>query len=197
MSVRLSKIYTKTGDDGTTGVIGGRRFSKSSILIEAYGTCDELNSHLGLLRVTLAHYDNLSDAQALLTSIQNRLFDWGAIMATPPDEPTLSQRLSKMTESDENVRLLEKWIDEWNEELPKSTTFVLPGSNLANAQAHVARTVCRRLERVLVRRNEKFPIEPATIAYFNRLSDFLFTFARWLTWKIGDREVVWRKGEDE
>jgi cob(I)alamin adenosyltransferase len=201
MSVTLNKIYTKTGDDGTTAVVGGSRFSKGSILVESYGTGDELNSHLGLLRAMVQDSDeDLSEGVTWLTRIQNRLFDLGSIMASPPDEPRLQGRLNDLLTFGEDGRELalaqmEDQIDEWNALLPPPESFVLPGGNLLNAQANVTRTVCRRLERVLARRHDEFPLNPDVRAYFNRLSDFLFVFSRWLTWKVGGEEIYWKRGE--
>jgi cob(I)alamin adenosyltransferase len=201
MSVKLNKIYTKSGDDGTTGVVGGARYSKGSVLVESYGTCDELNSHLGLLRAMMANEETeLSEGTVWLTRIQNRLFDIGSIMASPPDEARLETRLADLLKFDEQGReialtQLEEQIDAWNQLIPEPESFVLPGGNLLNAQANVARTVCRRLERVVARRNDEFPLSPDVRAYINRLSDFLFVFSRWLTWKVGGVELYWKRGE--
>lgn len=201
MSVKLNKIYTRTGDDGTTGVVGGTRFSKGSVLVESYGTCDELNSHLGLLRAMIANEEtDLSEGTAWLTRIQNRLFDIGSIMASPPDEERLEKRLNELLRFNDDGReialaQLEDQIDAWNTLIPPPESFVLPGGNLLNAQANVARTVCRRLERIIARRNDEFPLNPDVGAYVNRLSDFLFVFSRWLTWKVGGEELYWKRGE--
>lgn len=201
VSVKLNKIYTKTGDDGTTAMIGGSRYSKGSILVEAYGTCDELNCHLGLLRAMVDDVGaKLTEGSVWLARIQNRLFDVGSIMASPPDDSGLQTRLDELLAFDEDGRelavlQLERQIDAWNRDIPKPESFLLPGGTLLNAQANVARAVCRRLERVVARRNDEFPLTPEVGAYFNRLSDFLFVFSRWLTWKVGGREIFWTRGD--
>ena len=199
MTVRLNKIYTRTGDKGTTAVVGGETVSKGSMLVESYGTVDELNSHLGMLRALASQHPEVADeSESYLADVQQRLFDLGSIMATPPDNKDLDERLATLLHYDDqgneiHIRRLEQSIDDWNSMLEPPKSFVLPGGNSVNAQANICRTVCRRLERIIVRRCEEFPLHPDIGAYFNRLSDYLFVYSRWVTMKLGGSEIYWKQ----
>ncbi len=187
--VKLNKIYTRTGDDGTTGLVDGSRLSKDDIRVRAYGDVDETNSVIGLVRL---HLENrrLDD---MLARIQNDLFDLGADLATP---------LPKKNEPDSEYALrmvpaqasrLESELDALNADLEPLTSFVLPGGSPPAAYLHQARTVCRRAERVCVALAAEQPITPAALTYLNRLSDFLFVAARWCN-DQGETDVKWVPG---
>jgi cob(I)alamin adenosyltransferase len=177
------KIYTKTGDDGTTSLFSGGRVSKTHLRVEAYGTVDELNSILGVAR---AHQPN-SQTDAWLAQIQRQLFNLGADLATPLDAK--SDWVVRMDA--ETVLWLENGIDEMTAELPELKHFILPGGSAAAAQLHVARTVCRRAERLIVGLQTQEPIGDHVLNYLNRLSDFLFTLARWENMQTGIPEDKW------
>ncbi len=177
------KIYTKTGDRGETSLFAGGRVRKDNIRVEAYGTVDELNSVLGLAR----SYPLPEQAQTWLEAVQNVLFVVGADLATPMDSsPKWLVRLD-----DQPVLALENAIDQMDEELPRMTAFILPGGVTAAAALHVARTVCRRAERICVTLSAEETINPNVLVYLNRLSDFLFTLARWVNLKAGETETKW------
>jgi len=178
------KIYTKTGDKGTTGLFGGARVPKHHIRIESYGTVDELNAYIGLVRHR-AIQQHHSDA---LGEVQDRLFTIGSILASDPSKSNL--KVPDLHDSD--VEFLEKEIDAMNEALPEMRFFVLPGGNDTVAFCHVARCVCRRAERLAVLLNEKEPIEPLVIIYLNRLSDYLFVLGRKLAQDTNAVEVPWK-----
>lgn len=184
------KIYTKTGDTGTTALFGGTRVPKDHIRIESYGTVDELNSHIGLIRdqEMNAHYKDI------LTEIQDRLFTVGAILATPPEKEVLKSgklRLKNLGIIDSDIELLETEIDTMEEALPPMTHFVLPGGHTTVSYCHIARCVCRRAERLAVHLDHNEPISENTIKYLNRLSDYLFVLARKLTFDLKADEVKW------
>jgi len=184
------KIYTKTGDTGTTALFGGTRVPKHHIRIESYGTVDELNSHLGLIRdqTINSHY------QALLMSIQDKLFTVGAILATDPDKAILKngkQRLNIEKISAEDIVLLEQEMDTMNAALPAMTHFVLPGGHQTVSFCHIARCVCRRAERLASALNELEPFEANALKYLNRLSDYLFVLARKLSSDLQANEIKW------
>ncbi len=170
------KIYTKTGDSGTTGLFGGDRVSKHHIRIEAYGTVDELNAVIGLLRsgfAALPSPDRFTKIDTALARIQNELFVLGADLATPSGaKPSVPRVSSLMTTT------LEREIDRFSERLPELTSFVLPGGSEAASRLHVARTVCRRAERLVVHASAKESLNPEIVRYLNRLSDHLFVLAR-------------------
>lgn len=184
------KIYTKTGDQGTTGLYGGTRVSKSHVRIESYGTVDELNSYLGLIRdqkIAAPIFD-------VIVKIQNELFTVGAILATPPEKEQLKngkQRLKIPLLDKESILFLEKEMDELNEELPEMTHFVLPGGHTTVSYCHIARCICRRAERLVVQLNEEIGINELVIVYLNRLSDYLFVLARKLTLDNHAEEIKW------
>jgi cob(I)alamin adenosyltransferase len=174
------KIYTKTGDQGETGLFGGKRLPKSHIRIEAYGTVDELNSHLGLVS---DGYEN-EEARKILKEIQDRLFTIGSNLAS---DPSKNMNVPDVHESD--ITLLEKEIDKMNEVLPPLKSFILPGGHTLVSQCHVARCVCRRAERVVVSLNSVEAVEPILIQYLNRLSDYLFVLARKIGRDLGCEEI--------
>jgi len=178
------KIYTKTGDAGTTALYGGKRLSKAELRIEAYGTVDELNSFLGMVTT----YMEEKEYTDLLHNIQSRLFDIGTHLAAEPGKKNLI--LPEIP--DASITLLEQYIDKMNERLPELKFFILPGGNKAAAACHVARTVCRRAERCVVRLSEVDETEPVLMQYLNRLSDFLFVLARKLAHDAGVSEIVWK-----
>lgn len=178
------KVYTKTGDDGTTGLFGGARVPKHHIRIESYGTADELNSYIGLVR----HRKIDPKAEAILGEVQDRLFTIGSILASDPSKSNL--KTPDLHNSD--IELLEKEMDRMNEELPEMRSFVLPGGNDTVSFCHIARCVCRRAERLAVLLNEKEPIEPLVIKYLNRLSDYLFVLSRKITQDDKLTEIPWK-----
>ncbi len=175
------KIYTKTGDDGTTSLFAGGRVSKTHLRVEAYGTVDELNAVLGVVRSQQAHCDRW------LAPMQAQLFHLGADLATPLDAK--SDWVVRMDAA--TIQWLEKLIDERTAELPQLTNFVLPGGTPAAAQLHVARTICRRAERLTVALAEQEAIGDYITPYLNRLSDVLFTLARWENQQAGIIEEKW------
>ncbi|SOC78598.1 cob(I)alamin adenosyltransferase [Salinimicrobium sediminis] len=184
------KIYTKTGDKGTTALFGGTRVSKHHIRIESYGTVDELNSHLGMLR------DQQIDEHSheILLRIQDRLFTIGSTLATDPEKAVLKsgkQRLEIPKVSIEDIELLEQEMDKMNEELPPMTHFVLPGGHQTVSVCHIARCVCRRAERLATALYEIEPFEDTVLQYLNRLSDYLFVLARKLSQDLQANEIQW------
>jgi cob(I)alamin adenosyltransferase len=184
------KIYTKTGDTGTTALFGGTRVSKHHIRIESYGTVDELNSHIGLIR----DQDMNSRYKEVLIEIQDRLFTVGAILATPPEKETLKngeKRLQNLGIIESDIEFLENEIDTMEESLPTMTHFVLPGGHPTVSYCHIARCVCRRAERLAVNLNDIEPIDELVIIYINRLSDYLFVLARKLSQDLKADEVQW------
>ena len=184
------KIYTKTGDSGTTALFGGDRVAKHHIRIESYGTVDELNSWIGLLR----DQDIDKKVKDILIEVQNKLFTIGAILATPPQKETLKngkQRLNIERISADDITFLEKAIDQMDAELPVMTHFILPGGHPVVSYCHLARTVCRRAERRATHLYENEPFEEVVIKYLNRLSDYLFVLARKLTIEHQAEEVAW------
>ncbi|TSE10658.1 MULTISPECIES: cob(I)yrinic acid a,c-diamide adenosyltransferase [Aquimarina] len=184
------KIYTKTGDKGTTALFGGTRVPKHHIRIDSYGTVDELNSHIGLIRDQ--KIDELS--KQVLIKIQDKLFAVGAVLATDPEKAILKsgqKRLNIPTISIEDIELLENEIDRMNESLPPMTHFVLPGGHQTVSFCHIARCVCRRAERLATALYEISPFEEATLQYLNRLSDYLFVLARKLSHDLRAEEIKW------
>lgn len=184
------KIYTKTGDNGTTALFGGTRVPKYHIRIESYGTIDELNSHIGLIR------DQVIDQihKNTLMEIQDRLFTVGAILATDPEKATLKNgkaRLNIPKISEADIKLLEDSMDSMNTSLPDMTHFVLPGGHQTVSFCHIARTVCRRAERLATHLNSLEPFQPETLKYINRLSDYLFVLARKLSSDLQAEEIKW------
>lgn len=184
------KVYTKTGDTGTTALFGGTRVSKHNIRIESYGTVDELNSHIGLVR----DQDMNVAYKKVLVEVQDRLFTVGAILATPPEKELLKNgqpRLQKLGIIESDIEFLEKEIDAMEEALPPMTHFVLPGGHSTVSYCHIARCVCRRAERLAVHLNDIEPTDEMVIKYLNRLSDYLFVLARKLSHDLKADEVQW------
>ena len=182
---KKNRIYTKTGDDGTTGLVGGSRVKKYDLRLEAYGTVDELNAQLGLLR----SYDLPKEIIQLLTEIQNKLFNIGSRLASDDKGDSFTKDLS-ITE--ENIFYLEAAIDELEKDLPELKHFILPGGEIVVAQCHIARTVCRRAERRITEFAEEQIVQSETIKYINRLSDLLFVMARKLGTIRGIDETPWK-----
>lgn len=176
------KIYTKKGDQGTTSLIGGDRVLKSHVRIEAYGTIDELNSHIGILRSFVD--DDINPE--ILKELQDRLFTIGSILASAPDSKMIVPDLHA-----KDTELLENAIDKMNEVLPVLRTFVLPAGSSQVAQCHVVRCVCRRAERLVVYLNDIEPIDALILQYLNRLSDYLFVLARYIGYTNKVEEISW------
>lgn len=180
------KIYTKTGDKGTTSLIGGTKVLKSHRRIEAYGTTDELNSFIGLC----LDYLKANSVQNVLPDIQDRLFTIGSALACDPDKET---KLKIPDLKAKDITLLEHEIDKMNEGLPPMKSFILPGGHIAVSALHIARCVCRRAERCCVRlQKKKEEVEPLIIQYLNRLSDYLFVLSRFTAYKLGAEEIPWK-----
>lgn len=180
------KIYTKTGDKGSTSLIGGVRVPKNHIRIESYGTVDELNSVLGMVNDICGN----EKITGWIREVQDRLFTVGSVLATNPDKE-VKMKLPDVHEED--VQWLEQRIDEMNEALPEMRSFILPGGNLASSTCHVARCVCRRAERLCVTMQETHEYIPELIVkYLNRLSDFLFVLARYISHINNAAEIPWR-----
>jgi cob(I)alamin adenosyltransferase len=177
------KIYTKKGDQGSTGLIGGTRVSKGDVRIEAYGTIDELNSYIGL--ISTLEIDQRYMLQ--LQEIQDRLFTIGSHLAADPEKSKM--QLPDLLEAD--VQKLEHWMDIMDEALPALTAFILPGGHPNCAHAHVARCICRRAERMVVTLDELEGVQELVLAYLNRLSDYLFVLARKINHDAGATEHTW------
>ncbi|WP_417667797.1 cob(I)yrinic acid a,c-diamide adenosyltransferase [Roseibium sp.] len=189
--VVLNKIYTKTGDDGTTALGSGERRPKHDLRIEAYGTVDETNAVVGVVRLHTGTAD--TDLDAVLGRIQNDLFDLGADLATPDTGEDLGYEPLRIT--DAQVEALEAAIDRFNAELAPLRSFVLPGGTAASAHLHLARTVSRRAERLMVDLAAREQVTSAAVKYMNRLSDFFFVASRYLNAK-GDGDVLWVPGQN-
>ncbi|MFS4494661.1 cob(I)yrinic acid a,c-diamide adenosyltransferase [Maribacter sp. 2308TA10-17] len=184
------KIYTKTGDNGTTALFGGTRVPKHHMRIESYGTIDELNSWLGLIR------DQEIDlhSKKILTLIQDKLFTVGAILATDPEKAILKngkERLNIPKIEVADIELLEKEMDAMEAKLPQMTHFILPGGHTTVSYCHIARTVCRRGERMASLLNENEPFDKRVLIYINRLSDYIFMLARKLSFDLKAEEIKW------
>ena len=180
MGNRLSKIYTRTGDDGSTGLADGNRIAKNAQRVEAMGTADELNCHIGLLIEQLASDEEMA---AAMRRIQHHLFDLGGEFAIPGSQVI----------GEPHIRWLEDTLDHYNADLPPLKNFILPGGSMAAAQCHLARAVCRRAERVVVALSHEDSINPDARHYLNRLSDLLFVVARVLARRNGGEEVLWEQ----
>jgi len=184
------KIYTKTGDNGTTALFGGTRVPKHHIRIESYGTVDELNCWLGLIRD-----QNISNSSKQeLTKIQEDLFTLGAILATDPEKAVLKngkERLNISKIGDSHIHKLEFAIDTMEQDLPQMTHFILPGGHTTVSYCHIARTVCRRAERMATLLYENEAFDERVLCYLNRLSDYLFVLARKLSKELSADEVKW------
>lgn len=183
MGYRLSKIYTRTGDKGATGLGDGTRVDKDSLRVEAFGTVDELNSVVGLLMT----YELTEILAAQLTEIQHDLFDIGGELSIPGHSVV----------SDEQVKRLEAFLDSLNAGLEPLQEFILPGGTAAAAVCHLARTVCRRAERRIVTLGREETVNPASLRYLNRLSDLMFVVARSLNRSAGVQDVLWKRGRGD
>ncbi len=184
------KIYTKTGDKGTTALFGGTRIPKHHIRIDAYGTIDELNSWIGLIR------DQKIDTKTThtLITIQDHLFTIGAILATDPEKAILKsgkERLNISKIAEDEITFLESQIDDFDTKLPPMTNFILPGGHQTVSFCHITRCICRRAERLATQLFEKEPFDATILSYLNRLSDFLFVLARKLSFDLKIEEIKW------
>ena len=177
-----TKIYTRTGDDGSTGLFGGARLPKHHIRIEAYGTVDELNSVIGWLMTFITE----EITRELLQTIQSRLFTVGSNLASDPEKEMITPDLT-----DEDIKSIENAIDTMQQNLPALKHFILPGGSPSVSAAHLARTVCRRAERRFVALAYESEVETRIILYLNRLSDYFFVLARWLGHNEGVEEIKW------
>jgi cob(I)alamin adenosyltransferase len=184
-----AKIYTKTGDKGQTSLVGGTRVAKTDVRLAAYGTLDELNSVLGLVRSGLSGVgaDFGRQVEKSLQVVQNNLFNIGSHLAC--EDAALAKKLPSLHSG--SLESLEKEMDEWEAELPPLKNFILPGGSMSAAYAHLARTVCRRAERETLALSG---VDPEFLIYLNRLSDWLFLLARELNWRLKQAEFVWEKG---
>jgi cob(I)alamin adenosyltransferase len=185
--MRITRVYTRTGDNGETGLAGGQRVAKDSLRVECYGTVDELNSALGVVRA----FNDDAELDALLKTIQNELFSVGSVLCIAP-----ADRVEGMPSiGDGEVQRLEELMDRCEAELQPLEEFILPDGGKAPSLLHLARTICRRAERVCVRlaREEPHPGERAVLKYLNRLGDTLFVLARWVGRRGGEKETLWER----
>lgn len=178
------KIYTKTGDKGTTALFGGKRVSKADLRIETYGTVDELNAYVGLVRDQLVN----ENRKPILVEIQDRLFTIGSILATEPGNTKV--KVPSLLQDD--IAVLEKEIDFMDAQLPAMKSFVLPGGHQSVSFCHVARTVCRRAERLVIALDATEKTDALVIQYLNRLSDYLFMLSRKMSAELGAEETPWK-----
>lgn len=194
MAVRITRVYTRTGDRGDTALVGGRRVPKDSARIEAYGTIDELNAVLGVARVFNAERLEAAEGHrwldGVLRRLQDELFDLGSELATPEDAGY--EGMFRMGEAE--VKALEGLIDQCQKELGPLKSFVLPGGGRIGAFLHQARTVCRRAERRVLSLSRAEVVNPLALAYVNRLSDLLFVLSRWVGQRLGETEYLWQRG---
>lgn len=192
MAIRINRVYTRGGDRGETSLVGGQRIAKDSIRIESYGTVDELNSVLGVVRVANRDLPGASDEararlDAILFRLQNELFNLGSDLATLPGDRHPRQPIVEA----HHVAFLEATIDDLNTGLPELTSFVLPGGGLVGAHLHQARTVCRRAERLVTTLGRHEAIGDQCLVYLNRLSDLLFVLSRWAAKVRSEPEALW------
>jgi len=197
MAVRITKVYTRTGDRGETALVGGKRVPKDSLRIEAYGTIDELNSIVGLARVFNEESLDAGEAHqfldGVLCQIQDELFDLGSELATPPE----FFQAGMYQVGDDEIKRLEKLIDQCQKDLEPLKSFILPGGGRVGAYLHQSRTVCRRAERDILRLSREEEINPEVIKYVNRLSDLFFVLSRWIAKQTGEQEYLWQRGLQE
>jgi cob(I)alamin adenosyltransferase len=192
--VRITKVYTRTGDKGETALVGGKRVPKDSPRIDAYGTIDELNSVVGLARVF--NEESLDAGQAhqfldgVLCQIQDELFDLGSELATPPE--FFKEGMYRVSESE--IDRIEKSIDRCQKDLEPLKSFILPGGGRIGAYLHQCRTVCRRAEREILRLSRSEDINDCALKYVNRLSDLFFVLSRWIAKQTGEPEYLWQRG---
>ncbi|HET9297358.1 MAG TPA: cob(I)yrinic acid a,c-diamide adenosyltransferase [Candidatus Binatia bacterium] len=197
MAVRINKVYTRTGDRGETALVGGQRVRKDSARIDAYGTIDELNSIVGLARVF--NEESLEAGEAhrfldeVLCQIQDELFDLGSELATPPE--FFQQGMYRVGSGE--IARLEKLMDKCQKDLEPLKSFILPGGGRVGAYLHQCRTVCRRVERDVLRLSREEEINSDVIKYVNRLSDLFFVLSRWIAKQTGEQEYLWQRGLQE
>lgn len=183
----INRIYTRTGDMGETGLVGGQRVWKDYQRIEVYGTVDELNSFVGLVRIS-ARENKLENLEQILERIQHELFNLGSVLATLPEDLHPNQpRVNQ-----ETIDQVEREIDQFNKDLKPLRSFVLPGGSRICAELHVCRTVCRRAERELVTLSHAEDIPKEAMLYLNRLSDAFFVWSRWVNFALGVEEALWQ-----
>jgi cob(I)alamin adenosyltransferase len=194
MAIRITRVYTRTGDKGDTALVGGRRVPKDSARIEAYGAIDELNSIIGLARVFNAEQLDRGERyrwlDGVLRTLQNELFDLGSELATPED----AAYEGMFRVGPEAVTALERLIDECQKDLAPLKSFVLPGGGRVGGFLHQARTVCRRAERRILALSRLEPVGDYPLKYVNRLSDLLFVLSRWTGKHLGETEYLWERG---
>lgn len=194
MAVRITRVYTRTGDRGETALVGGKRVPKDSLRIEAYGTIDELNSIVGLARVFNEESLDAGEAHRFLDEVlcqlQDEFFDLGSELATPPE--FFQQGMYRVGGGE--VARLEKLMDKCQKDLEPLTSFILPGGGRVGAYLHQCRTVCRRAEREILRLSREEEINPEVIKYVNRLSDLFFVLSRWIAKQTGEQEYLWQRG---
>jgi len=193
--MRITKVYTKTGDKGKTRLAGGQQVWKDSLRVEAYGDVDELNSTIGVVRAfnkdLLGNHPSADRLEEELRWMQNKLFDVGGLLATAPGQtfknmPTVTSR---------EVIRLEKLMDHCQKDLPPLKEFILPGGGKIPSLLHQARTICRRAERICVRLGREEPLDPALVRFLNRLSDALFVLARWMAKQQSEPELLWERDQ--
>lgn len=193
MAIRITRVYTRTGDDGLTALVGGRRVPKDDLRIEAYGTVDELNSIVGLARVSNAEAPGCPARERLdgiLRVLQNELFDLGSELATPADAHY--EGMFRIGEAE--VEALERLMDECQQDLEPLSSFILPGGGPTGAFLHQARTVCRRAERLVLQLGRQEDLGTGPLRYVNRLSDLFFVLSRWISKQTGEPEYLWERG---
>lgn len=194
MPIRITRVYTRTGDEGTTALVGGKRVPKDSPRIASYGTIDELNASLGLARVFNA--ERLGEGErhqwldGVLRRLQNELFDLGSELATPED--AVYEGMFRFSEQE--VKGLERLIDQCQQDLEPLKSFILPGGGRIGGFLHQCRTICRRAERDLLALTRVEPLNPSLLAYVNRLSDLFFVLARWVGKHLNEQEYLWERG---
>ena len=185
-SLAINRVYTRHGDHGETSLVGGQKVSKAALRIDSYGTVDELNSYIGAARLSCLERE-MDSLAVTLHGVQNALFNLGSTLATRL--PDLHPQQPQVTEAD--IEQLETLIDQYNAELPALRSFVLPGGNRPSVELHMARTICRRAERICVRLSHEERLSPHVIPYLNRLSDALFVWSRWVVHSEGKAEHLW------
>jgi cob(I)alamin adenosyltransferase len=189
--IALNRIYTRTGDAGQTGLVGGQRVAKDDLRIDSYGTVDELNAFIGLARSTVEELgrdaERLAEFSLVLKRVQHELFNLGSILATLPQD--VHPKQPRITPAE--IEQLEREIDRANEDLQPLRSFVLPGGTRLDAELHVCRTVCRRAERLVVRLAREQSVPTEAVQYLNRLSDALFVWSRWVNHALGASETLW------
>ncbi|HNN96734.1 MAG TPA: cob(I)yrinic acid a,c-diamide adenosyltransferase [Pseudomonadota bacterium] len=189
MAIRINRVYTRTGDGGKTGLVGGHRVDKDDLRIECFGTVDELNATVGLARLhCVGGPATIVALDAILARVQNELFNLGSQLATRAEDLRPTQPVI----ADRHVQALESEIDAHNADLPELRSFVLPGGGALGAHLHLCRTVCRRAERLAVSLAHKETVPEVAIRYLNRLSDALFVWARFAAMATGQAEVLWQ-----